>query len=256
MANAQDISPMGARSWALGNASSVLNDAWSTFNNPAGLGGLKTTQVGVYAENRFAVKELNRGALTLAVKTGSGFIGFNASQYGIQGFNRQQFGLSYGRAFGPRFSAGVKLNYMLTQAGAYGRSGNFVAEGGVQFKPSNNLTFGFHFFNPNRVILNNRTGETLPSWARLGLGWNVSKTVLLVTEVMHDMDKRLQFRGGIEYQISSAFFLRAGLSTNPFSNAFGFGWKQKHLQLDMTASWHPVLGFSPRMSLQWAFGDQ
>ena len=48
---------LGARSAAMGTASSTLSDSYSTFNNPAGLAGLSETSIFASYENRFLLED-------------------------------------------------------------------------------------------------------------------------------------------------------------------------------------------------------
>ncbi|MBI3234641.1 MAG: hypothetical protein HYZ42_11485 [Bacteroidetes bacterium] len=73
--SAQEALPVGARSWALGNASATHSDVWSTMNNQAGLGKIKQTTVGIFAENLYLLKDLSRGSFAAAIPTKSGTIG-------------------------------------------------------------------------------------------------------------------------------------------------------------------------------------
>src|ERR1700690_928414 len=72
----------GARSGALGNASVTLSDAWSTVNNQAGLGFVKSIDVGTFYENRFMLKQLSSQAFALALPVKGGTFGLSYSSFG------------------------------------------------------------------------------------------------------------------------------------------------------------------------------
>lgn len=68
------------------------------------------------------------------------------------------------------------------------------------------------------------------------------------------MEKDIEFparaKAGVEYAVVEAFALRVGVATNPTSPTFGVGYKLKQgLGIDVAASYHQILGFTPAFSL-------
>ena len=114
----------GAKSKAFADASSTFTDHWAGINNQAGLAFLENTAVGVFAENRFGLKELNSGAITFALPTSqAGSLGINLYTFNQSTiFNRQKLGLAYAIKFSSHFAAGLQLNLIRTFIEEYGNS--------------------------------------------------------------------------------------------------------------------------------------
>ena len=58
----------GGRSAGMGHASVTLSDVWSSHHNQAGLGWLTKVEAGVFAQNRFLVKEMNYMGLLMLTR--------------------------------------------------------------------------------------------------------------------------------------------------------------------------------------------
>src|SRR5580765_6641263 len=90
---------VGARSGAMGNSSVTLSDAFSVFNNQAGMAFLKGFSAGLFSKREFSVSELTYSAGGVTLPTKSGVFGLNASYYGFESYNEKKAGLAYARLF-------------------------------------------------------------------------------------------------------------------------------------------------------------
>ncbi len=246
--------PLGARSAAMGNASVSFSDVWSTNQNQAGLAFLKDVSAGVYYENRFMLKELGLKAGAIAVPVKGGAFGVCVSNFGFTSYSENKYSVSFAKAFGHVFSMAVAMDYLSTKIGeGYGTKGQFVAEVGVQAKPLKGLTLGAHVFNPNHAKLLDYNNERIPTIIRLGANYSFSDKVVLAIENEKDISQKSMFKAGIEYKAVKEFYLRAGISTNPSLSSYGFGLNLQNLRIDVSASYHQVLGISPQFGLLYQF---
>lgn len=245
---------IGARAAGMSNASVSLNDVWSAHHNQAGLSFVKKSSCGVYYENRFLLKELSLRAGVAALPVKGGTFGLSFSNFGYSLYNENKYSLSYAKAFGEKFSVGIAMDYLNTKiAEGYGSKGVAVAEIGLQTKPLKGLTIGAHVFNPTHTKLVNYNNERIPTIFRLGGNYNFSNKVILAIETEKDISQKAIFKTGIEYKPVNGFYLRAGLSTRPTLNSFGFGIQIKHLQIDLSSNYNQILGFSPQVGLTYIF---
>ena len=245
-----DNNPIGGRSAAMGNASVAFSDIWAIHNNQAGLANLKSISAGFYYENRYSLKELSMKSGAFILPTKSGVFGLSMNYFGYKNYNEQKIGLAYAKSFGERFSAGLQMDYLSTHIGEeYGNKRTFTFELGVIAELTENLCLGAHIFNPARVKLNDYNNERIPTIAKLGLSYKFSEKLLLSIETEKDINFEPEFKGGIEYKIIKEIYIRTGISTNPVLNTFGFGIEIKRLKIDFASSLHPVLGYSPQISM-------
>ena len=240
----------GARSAALGNASVSLSDVWSVNNNQAGLGYLKKFSAGVYYENRFLLKELNLKSAVIALPTKDGTFALSINSFGFSLYSQNKYALAYGKTFGEKFSAGMQMDCFTTKfAEGYGKLNEFAVEMGIQAKPINKLIIGMHIFNPR---LSKAPEDGIPTQMRLGFNYLFSEKVFLAIETEKGFNSALEFKAGIEYFPIKDIYLRAGVSTNPSLNAFGLGLNLNQLKIDLSTSFHAVLGFSSCIGLIYA----
>ena len=248
--------PVGARAAGIGGAAVCMVDVWAVYHNQANLAYYKNISAAVYYENKFLVKEMSLQAATVVLPTKKlGVFGVSFTRFGYSQYNESKYGLSYARTFGPNFSAGVGMNYLSSHIGEnYGTRGAFTVELGVRATLLKKLVVGFHAYNINRAKMANYNNERIPTILRLGLQYNFSEKVFLSAEIEKDIDYKPIFKVGMEYHPAKLFFLRAGISTNPFISSFGFGFNiSDKFSIDLASTVHPVLGLSPMASLSYNF---
>jgi hypothetical protein len=244
----------GARSGAMGNASVTLYDVWSAFNNQAGLGFVKKIGIGTNYEQRFLLSQLSAKALAFALPVKGGTFGLSYSSFGYSAYAESKYGLAFGKAFGENISAGIQLDYLTTHiAEDYGKKGMLAAEAGLQFRLLKKLTLGVHAYNLTRTRLAGYNNERVPTVMRLGLNYKFSDKVFIALETEKDMDRKAVFKAGAEYKVVKEFYIRAGISSNPSLSCFGFGLDLKGFRLDVTATYHSVLGLTPQLGLSYDF---
>lgn len=249
---ANDNFPFGGRQAGMGNAAVSLYDFWGISHNQAGMARQQNPGAGFYFENRFLAREMSLGAGAFLMPAASGVLGLSLSYFGYSRYNESKIGIAYARSFSDRLSAGIQLNYLYTSIGeGYGSAGNFAVEMGVIYEILPDLHVGTHIFNPTKARISSDEGyvdEYIPTILRFGFSYTFSERVLLSLETEKDIERDPVFKAGLEYQLADGFYVRAGVGTNPTSNAFGFGLHTGRFRIDLSSSFHHVLGYSPQAS--------
>jgi hypothetical protein len=246
---------IGSRSAALGGNSITQQDVFSAQNNQAGLGFVKSLCVGAYFENRYLVKQLNHSSFLAAIPVKKGTFGISYNGFGYTQFKQDKFGIAYGILLSENFSVGVQLNYHSIRIGdIYGRTNALTAALGFQGKLSKQITVAAHVLNPNRSKLADYNNERMPSAIKLGIQYAYSEKLNLQLEADKNSNAKLNFKGGVEYMPAQDFYLRFGVTSNPNLFSFGTGFKINSIKIDISSSYHPVLGFSPQVALHSTFG--
>jgi hypothetical protein len=247
-----DNLPVGARSAGLAHTSVTLTDVWSTHHNQAGLAYLDAPTFALNYENKFMLNNVGLGALAIGIPTRSGTFGLLLHSHQVLDYAENKYSLSYGRKLAERFSVGLALNYNTIRfPDVYGKSNALSADLGFRVEISKELTAAGHVYNLNRAKLNTGTTEYIPTIMRFGLNYSFSKKVFLAAEAQKDLDAPLVIRAGAEYKVIDQLAIRIGVSTNPTLNAFGFGLYLKNFVLDVAASWHQTLGFTPQLGMSY-----
>jgi len=244
-----------ARAAGLGNSSIALSDPWSISINQAGLGWQRSCWVGVSHENRYLIKELSYSSLGGCIPVKPGTFGISLTHFGYSQFNQSQFGVSYGMMLSKTIAAGVGINYhSLRIASGYGSSSCITAEGGVLYQPVEKFAIGAHAFNPFRSSLG--SDQNLSTSFGIGLAYQPASYILITLQGDDSNQSTPVFRTGIEYNPVRNLSIRAGMSSNPMSLAFGLGWRVKGMTFDLAFSYHEVLGYTPYLSLSYTFGSK
>ncbi|MEA3495184.1 MAG: hypothetical protein U9R42_04025 [Bacteroidota bacterium] len=245
----------GARSKALADASVVLVDQWASFNNQAALAFLDKTSVGIYAENRFNIRELNSGAFTFALALkNSGTIALDLYTFNNSViYSKQKFGLAYAKKLSKRFSAGIQLNFLRTHIQDYGFNNSVCGELGILYKVNSKSTIGVHVFNPTASKYSEYENERIPTVMKVGFGNKISDKTLIVLEVENSSENKFVFKGGFEYEIGEILAFQIGVKSYPFTNSFGFLLKTETFIFNLSLQYLQVLDATPGLSVGYYF---
>jgi len=249
-----DNRPAGSRSAALGNASVALSDLWSAFNNQAGLAYLNTPGAGFYYENRFLLREMGYKAAAIAYPLKSGTIGLSFNHFGYSAYNESKIGLAFAKAFGKYLSFGLQLDYNMARLAENYGNRNFVTfEAGMLAKITPKLVLGAHVYNPINAKLAKYNDERAPVVFRVGATYSLSEKFTLLAETQKDSYTDASVNAGIEFKATSQIFLRGGISTGQEAFSFGAGFLRGNFTLDISSSYHSILGYSPQASVSFKF---
>ena len=239
----------GARGIGVGDADLAYKNIHSIFNNPAGLAYLESFSATAFVENRFLLEELKSIALGIAYPTSSGTIGLLVQHFGFQDFSEQKIGVNYSRKLFEQLSIAAQFDLLNTRISEYGSAQAITFEVGLNYEIVKGISAGIHLFNPIRATI--LEGEPLPALIQLGLTYQPADYLRFSTSIAKDTDLPFSFRAGLEYFLLKKVFFRAGINTNPHKFSFGLGYTFNHFQLDIAASYHQLLGFSPAVGLSY-----
>lgn len=247
----KDNVSIGGKSSAMAGTSVTLTDFWSVHNNQAGMAYYDRIAAGIYYENRFLTKEMGLKCFSLVVPVRkAGVFGLNYSNFGYSLYHESKVGLAYAMAFGDKISGGVQLDYIYTHIGeGYGNKSLITFEAGIRANIYKGLVIAAHVFNPANLKISKNTAERIPLIFKIGASYDFAGKALLAAEVEKDLNFKPVFKTGLEYHVSKPIYLRVGIATNPMLYSFGAGFEFSRFRLDIAASYHMVLGFSPQASL-------
>lgn len=248
-----DPLPSGARQAGMANAAVSLTGLWSVYHNQAGLASIDSLTVGVFYQQHFLARELAQQSFAIANPLGNGVIALNINRFGYDLYSENLIGVAYAMEFGEGLRAGIQLDYVDVQLGeGYGSTSGVTAEFGVQARLTENLWFGAHVYNPNRMEIGGPYEEKAPTRFRVGANYTFSDKFLMSAEVVKDIDYDEQVRIGMEYMPNEVLYIRGGISTDPSQNSAGIGIHLGRLDIDMAATFRSKLGPSPQFGLTYS----
>lgn len=250
--HAQHFRQIGSRQAGMGFASVALTDIWAVHNNPGMLGFLKEAGAGVYYENRFFLREFQYQGLTYAQPLKKGTVSFGGQYSGTEAYSTSRAGLGYALAMSEKLSMGVQINYMnVRQPSYYGTKHGVSGEFGLGVKITEKWTFAMAINNLTRAKLADYQNERFETILRAGTLYQLSKRVIISTELEKHIAFPLRVKVGVEYHPVDPFYIRAGASSQPSSVALGFGYAFKNLRFDVSSNYVQPMGFHTAASVNF-----
>ena len=252
--SAQNFRQIGSRQSGMAYAAVALNDIWAYHNNPGMLGFLQEAGAGVYYENRFFLKEFQYQGLVYAQPLKRGTISVGGQYSGFNLYSTSRAGLGYALALSEKLSMGVQINYMnVRQPSYYGTKHGISGEFGLGVKVTPKWTFAMAINNLTRSRLADFQNERFETVFRAGTLYELSKRVLVSTELEKDIAFPLRLKVGVEYHPAEPFYVRAGAAVNATALALGFGYAIKNLRIDIASNYVQPMGFHTAASLNFIF---
>jgi hypothetical protein len=237
--------PVSAAYLATGAYSKEHVDVFSFLTNQAALAEIKNISIGVFAERRFLLNELNSYTAAIAMPTSTGNFGLKTSYYGFSSYNETQIGLAYGRKLGSKIDMGAQFDYSGTTIPGYGNASALSFEIGMLMHITDKLHAGIQVNNPAGGKFGKAQQEKLSSVYSFGFGYEASDKFLFSIQTEKEEDQPVNVNAGMEYDFLPQLKARAGISSATSTMWFGAGLSWKNIRVDITSSYHPVLGISP-----------
>ncbi len=241
--------PVSAPYIGLGAYSIYHADAFSFTSNQAALAQIKNAAIGVYGERRFLLAETSMYSAVGVLATKNGNFGLQADYFGFKNYNESQLGVAYARSLGSKIDIGIKFNYYSYRIPGYENSAAVTFEIGAIVHLTDQLHAGIHFYNPVGGALSKTRNEKLGSVYKFGLGYEPSEKFLISAEFVKQEDIPVNINAGVQYNFAKQFFARVGIASENESPYAGAGISWNNIRLDVSASYHPQLGFSPGLML-------
>jgi hypothetical protein len=237
--------PVAASYIGLGAYSINHVDAFSFTSNQAALAQMKSPAIGVYGERRFLLDATNMYSAVFVLPTSQGNFGVQADYFGFKNYNESQLGIAYARNVGGLIDIGIKFNYYSFRIPSYQSSSAVNFEIGAIAHLTDKLNAGVHFYNPVGGELSKTNNEKLGSIYKFGIGYEPSESFLVSAEIVKQEDLPVNINAGVQYNFLKQFFARVGIASENESPYAGAGISWNNIRLDVSASYHPQLGFSP-----------
>lgn len=245
----------GSRATAMGNNSVAVADAWSSFNNQAGMANIKQRNANIYCENRFGMKEFSSALCGVTLPTKYGVFATNITYFGLDIYHEGKLGLAFAKGFGENFSIGFQLDILELAIQATGITEHAITfEGGIQYRPSNNITIGLFTFNPAEVSFGNADDlSTISTITRLGISYLPSDNFVIVAEAEQSNSTDMFGKLGFEYKMDEWLKIRVGYYDVPSTFTFGLGTSVKNCSIDLSYQASNARNRTPAISLHCIF---
>jgi hypothetical protein len=234
----------------MGNMATLQTDVWSALANPAGLGIAPSFAVGIQHEQRYSIPGMGVDAIAAVLPVWGGGIGLTLANMGFTEQGESRFGIQLGRKLGSRITAGVSFHgHLLRFPAEYRKFFALSADAGIYASLLPHLSIGVYVSNLSFSRFNNEARDRLPVVFHWGLGYEITPEIKLCAEVEKDIYAPLRVKTGAEYYMFNLLYIRLGVLSQPFEIHYGLGYNHHIFKADFSLYRHPVLGFSPQLSL-------
>lgn len=213
-------------------------------SNPAILAKHKYTQSGIFAENKFLIKELAVINAWFIYPAKQMSFGISCNRFGNDLYNRYNVKLGFAKHLSDNIHVGIACNYSNTQisscffsAHLSGDVSTIVDVSSMSFFAGINNLFSSDFKKEH--------SNEKPFELHMGCEYRASDNFSLNVLCFKTEDCPINYIAGFQYQYTKLFFIKFGTisETNSFFGGLAFSWR--NYRLDFSATFHPVLGMSP-----------
>ncbi len=247
---AAQVSFLGARSAALAGATSGLPGDFRGRANPAAWGHVGRWSALVHGAQLYGLPELQYADALLLAPFGSGSAAIGASTFGFEHYRVHTAEVGFGaRAAVGTFreiSLGVRSTWYLVRIPTYGRAGAASLTTGIHFPVTPFITLGVTAHN---VAVRGRLRPDVPRGLSIGASYRPSGAFAVTADLEKDVRAPPSLASGVEISLVPALAIRAGVRSSPTIAAGGVAVRLPHLEFDLTAVRHDVLGWTPSLSV-------
>lgn len=239
----------GARQTAMGNSGVALaDDAFSVFNNPAGLAQMDWRELAVfYSPSPFGLKELSSACAAWHEPVGYGSLAAGFTTFGFQMYRENTVLLGVSHKF-RSVLLGLTVNYHTVSIINYGTASAFYFNLGALVTLTNEVSWGLCVSNVTRSTVGGEAGQ-LPYGFSSGLAFSPSEDMVISASAVKQEGFAYDLRGGIEYLPVPFIALRSGFSSETNRFSAGLGIIYKWIQLDYAVFTHDDLGLTHQIGL-------
>jgi len=231
---------------------------WSGFNNPAMLGYIEQSELGINYENKYVISELSTKSVQLGISTNAINAGLSYSYFGYSLYHEMMVGLGFARNFSDKFAMGVQFNYYTAYfAASNSYRGALLPQLGLSVRLSPAFSIGFHSFNPFQNNINSEyVLKRIPSVFSLGTEYNFAPELVWRTQVDKEVSSNYRFATGFEYQMLERLSIKlGGYGSDYLVPCLGFGLNSGRFLLGFNCELHPILGLNTMAALKYRFGS-
>lgn len=230
--------------------------SWSAFNNPAMLGYIEQSEIGIQYENRFLISELSTKSVQYGLSTNLVNTGVSFSHFGYSLYNEMLIGLGFARNFSDKFAIGVQFNYytaFFNASNSY--HGALLPQIGISTKLSPSFSLGFNTFNPFQAnIKTNYTVKRIPSIFSLGSEYFFNPEFVWRTQIDKEISSNYRFSTGFDYVMMQKMTVKLGIYGSDYLvPCLGVGFKIGRIKMDLNCELHPLLGLNSMAAIRYCF---
>ncbi|MDR1624117.1 MAG: hypothetical protein LBS04_04000 [Tannerellaceae bacterium] len=207
--------------------------------------------------NRYGVKEL--GTFNGSIYFPNRILSFGAgvSTFGYDAYRESQLRLLLAKQLNGQWALGIGFQYVFLQTELLEeKAGLLSTDIGLTFSPADNCLAALLIMNMPSVQLGDESIEIKDFKTyliQIGIRWEVINNVFIVCTIENNDEQAVTGAVGMEYQPFTDFSIRTGIKGGPLLPSLGAGYCFSPFAVDVAIVYHPVLGVSSGIGLQFIF---
>lgn len=227
-----------------GTERSVSNLACTAF--------LRYTNIHLFFDNRFLVKELMTEKISSRVRINENVLSFQCSHFGWAHYGEFKAGVGYARRFGKHLAIGLRFHYLMEHAIEYSCTHSITFDLSLHTRIGKNIGLGFAVYNPARLKYGIIGKTILPTRLHFDFDYAVGNNILIYTQIEKELKSVFGAEIGAMYQVRCLTLATFFSFPSP-----AFGLKvhlayQKFI-FSATGNYHLHAGFAPGIEIYCLF---
>jgi len=216
--------------------------------NPAYLPFFERKQIGVSVFNRFEMKELSTRSLFALLPNRLLDMNLRLSVFGYNEYQLIEGQAGFAKKLSSEFAIGTSVSYI---------SKNSILEERIQSYLLADLSFLWRINNAFEWALTTEnlihTRNSQPTFCFTGVKYELAPTVSVLLESGYDFQNSFSVSAGVEYEIVDKLTVRGGFRNNLKTPSLGFAVRIEHWNIDTAFLFHPTLGVSGGIAVEYLF---
>ena len=231
----------------------VEQDLFSSLNIISSSSNVNKIQFGVYTENRFMTKGLNKIQSALSFPFKKSGAGIMADYQGMNKMNYIGVAGGYGMELSNKINIGLKIEAGRSAYPSGNKSYLIGYQTGFIFKANEKTQFGLHltnrfFFFPTKSL--NKPGTYI---INAGIGHTLNEMLYLSCEIIKAKNTNTYISPYIKWHINNSLQLHGGVLSSLNTGYIGLGWKKSTEFINLSFASHNYLGISGSISIVHEF---
>jgi len=249
LARCQELFVSGLHPYfAWGSYNSLETDAFCFATNAAALARCRQGGAGLTGERPYGIGSLGRYRCAVILPLRAGSAGLQGGFAGTPPYRETMLSFSYGRRLFESIDIGAQAAFTRGAVSPYDARNYLVASTAMILHLTSQLNAGWQASVTRQVGGRTAHSPGKPRYS-MGMGYNPSPAWSAGLEIGRDAVSGIGAALGFIYRPHRVVMIRMGFTTGGPPIWFGIGYQLKRFRLDISASVHDRLGFSPALGI-------
>lgn len=234
---------VGSSNIATANTSTVTQNLWSGFHNPAAITQTDQYLLGLSFQNHFGVSQLNSASAGLILPLSNSALFAGIHRFGDEIYNEHRLALAYATKVG-NTTLGGRINYFQTHISDYGVQHDYGLDLGVLSKLHEQFLIGISLYNLTNYASRQNQINTVPAILSAGFQYIPLPYFHLNFEIEKNLVHAAFAKFSLQYKLKDRLQISSGIRSDNWQNFYGVTFCIPKMDFSYALSSHSELGLS------------